>query len=746
MTLSPAAAATLSIDQSNALAEFARACKSAARSVSLYPLTHPSIAASLSRVTASAKRLTASGTITLGIHPSGIIVEGRGPARPDGAIGELACLLHDRLVGELRITREAEPEDWHALLLILSRTPEELIQEGGVAKAWSASRRAHLDIREIDYAEVLRERAGGDAAAWDRIIACCLQGETSSLDERAMAALVAAVGSAERFGELLARLQASPAASGGGIGATAAALLQLMRTALEASAAQGADNGAAIETMSTAMAQLTPDLMLAVLAAKQDGGADAVIAGAVIDGMTDDTVASFVVNSVATDRGATERLAHAFEALVPEAERKQQLVDLAGDKARAAELGQDANFEQMWHTAADMLTSYSDKKYVSDDYARELSGARTRAVDVERVSDDPPERVHQWVESISDDAVRELDRNLLLDLLRIEDDPVRWNPVAAIVVAEVERRTLLGDLEAAAGLGEAVLRERQAGGRGLLAPVASALAEKLAAGPLIRHVVIQLRTAEDSGVAGAARICHALGAPAVRPLAEALAVEENGRAIRALREILLAFGADGRSSVEQLKTSTNPAVRRTAIDLLRVFGGDEALPELESILGDADPQVQRDAVRAILQIGTTKAYAVLQRALATDTTSRDAIVQQLISLRDQAAIPLLCHVLSNTPPSGALAAAHLQIIDALGSLSVHPESTRALQFVLHRSIWWAPARTARLREAAAAALVRIGSPETSAVLEEASRTGSRRVRKIARARVGGSTLRERKTA
>ena len=181
MTFSAPAAEPLPVDQSTALAEFARACKSAARSVSLYPGTHPAIAASLSRVTSAGKRLTAAGDVTLGIHPDMLVVDGRAPARPDTAIGELAALLHDRLVGELRVTREAAAEDWHSLLLILSRPPEELIQDGGVAKAWAASDRTHLDIREIDYAEVLRERAGGEEAAWDRIIACCLQGETAAL-------------------------------------------------------------------------------------------------------------------------------------------------------------------------------------------------------------------------------------------------------------------------------------------------------------------------------------------------------------------------------------------------------------------------------------------------------------------------------------------------------------------------------------------------------------------------------------
>jgi HEAT repeat protein len=747
MTLPAPAAEPMPADQSTALAEFARACKSAARSVSLYPGTHPAIAAALSRVTSAGKRLTAGGDLAIGVHPDMLVVEGRVPSRPDAAIGELAALLHTRLVGELQISRDAAAEDWHALLLILSRAPDELIQDGGVTKAWTASGRTHLDIREIDYAEVLRERAGGDEAAWDRIIACCLQGESGALDDRALASLVATVTDPDRFGELLARLQASPAVTGAGMGATAAALLQLLRTAVDAAAAQGIDTELVFETMATSTARLTPESMLGLLAARKAGNAEeAAVAAAVVERMNDDTVASFVANSVAVDHGATERLAHAFEALVPEEERKQQLLEHAEGKARATDLGREATFDDLWRAAADMLTSYSDKKYVSDDYGRELSFARSRAVEIERVSDDPPERVQQWLATIADNALRELDAQLLLDLLRIEDDPIRWSALAGIVAAEVERRVLAGELEPAESLASAILREQHTGGRGLLVSAATGVADKLSSGPLLRHLIPQLRTADDRSVAAAGRLCHALGAGAVRPLAEALAVEENAKAIRALREILLEFGAVGRAAVEQLKTSTNPAVRRTAIDLLRVFGGDEALPELEPMLGDADQQVQRDAVRAIVQIGSDAAYAVLQRALGAAGTSRDAIVQQLISLRDDRAIPLLCHVLSHTSPGGPMTAVHLHVIEALSGLKADPQSTQTLRTVLHRGTWWAPSRTARLREAAATALQRIGSPDSIAILDEAASTGSRGVRKIARAAASAVARRERKSA
>ena len=73
----------------------------------------------------------------------------------------------------------------------------------------------------------------------------------------------------------------------------------------------------------------------------------------------------------------------------------------------------------------------------------------------------------------------------------------------------------------------------------------------------------------------------------------------------------------------------------------------------------------------------------------------------------------------------------------------HPESTRTLRDVLHRGDWWAPFRTAALRRAAAAALRRIGSRDTMAVLDQAATRGRRGVRNAARTQVGADARRER---
>ena len=93
--------------------------------------------------------------------------------------------------------------------------------------------------------------------------------------------------------------------------------------------------------------------------------------------MSDGAVAQFVAGSVIAERGATDRLAQAFQALVPDTDRQRQLLALAEDEVAASELGRGASVRRTCGSKVEsMLTSYSDENFVSDEYARELSGAR----------------------------------------------------------------------------------------------------------------------------------------------------------------------------------------------------------------------------------------------------------------------------------------------------------------------------------------------------------------------------------
>ena len=56
------------------------------------------------------------------------------------------------------------------------------------------------------------------------------------------------------------------------------------------------------------------------------------VVSALIESMSDASVAGFVADSVVAERGASERLAHAFRSLVPEFDRQRQLLALAREE------------------------------------------------------------------------------------------------------------------------------------------------------------------------------------------------------------------------------------------------------------------------------------------------------------------------------------------------------------------------------------------------------------------------------
>ena len=700
--------------------------------MSLYPGSHPAIGGSLSRLVSAVQRLSGSSDTVLAVHPAILLIDDRAPARADPSVVELAELLHGRLIGTLRMDPGASQDDWRALLLLLARPVDDLLDDGGIHQLWTATGRGHFEIHEIDYAEVLRERRSSNGADWDRVLANCLKGEAVELDEAVINSLLEAVESSGKFGELLDRLNDRADTDGASVSARLGALMHLLRVTLDAVEQRtpgGRDE--ALTTVARATPHLSPDMLIGLLtnrmAARPE---DAAIATGVVERIDDGTIAAIVARSVSSERGASDRLAQVFEALVPDASRKGPLLDLARAEAEQTEFGADPRFPEVWQSAVTIL-NYSDKSFVSSDYSRELSAARAQAIEVERLSEDPPERIAAWLGSVSESAVRSLDLLLTLDLMTVETEPDNWTGVASVAVREIERRSMLGDVAGAQQLASAIA-DKAAGPEGALRHAATAAFDTLASVPFVRNLTGQFRRANDAELARLTMLCQTIGPHLVLPFAEALSTEEHFLALRRIREILISFGAEGRRAVETLKHSTNPAVRRTAVDLLRLFGGNDALQELAALLDDAEPQVQRDAVRAIATIGTPEAFAVIDRQCATSDAARELIVREVIGLRDPRAVPSLAAVLGRTSPRGAMAPLHLAIIDALSALGAHSDSTAALRSALERGDWWAPRRTAVLRHAAAAALRRIGSPETLEALDHGLRSHSRGVRSAAR--------------
>src|SRR5439155_12846761 len=124
---------------------------------------------------------------------------------------------------------------------------------------------------------------------------------------------------------------------------------------------------------------------------------------------------------------------------------------------------------------------------------------------------------------------------------------------------------LVGDFEAALQVVQVLVREGAEGATATGRQAAIIAIDRLVAGSMMHHVGTHLALIDNAQFEHVKAMCLSMGEVLVRPMAEALSTTENSRARERLTAILIGFGASGRRTVERLKSSPKPAVRRTAV-------------------------------------------------------------------------------------------------------------------------------------------------------------------------------------
>src|SRR5204862_2382116 len=154
--------------------------------------------------------------------------------------------------------------------------------------------------------------------------------------------------------------------------------------------------------------------------------------------------------------------------------------------------------------------------------------------------------------------------------------------------------------------------------------------------------------------------------------------------------------------------------------------------ELQPLLTDPEPLVQREAIQALILNGTDAAAQILVGALVSSTgRPRETLITELTSMRDERAAPLFCYLVRHLDRK-ALYNVYVNALDAL-SLFGGPDAVEALQQAMPSGDWKAPFRTRRIRASAGQALRKIGTPAAIAALKDVSTKGSRGARSAAKA-------------
>ena len=667
--------------------DFARAFRSAARAVGFYPPTHQAVVSALDQLAAAARAATADGPLCLTILPQAFLAGGVAVDSTETVVADLAGVCHRHGVGAVILDAKATTEAWHGLLVQLARRPEEVRSAGGIQRQWKALRHRSPAILEIDFGALLRGQVGGDFIELAGVISHYLEtaGVGGSILDDPCAALRRAIDSSPDEPQAVA------------------AVLRELRAAAQLTWTRHDQFDEVFRRAAAVGEFMTEGLMAGLL--ERRGTPDATfgnldVVRAIVERMPDATVSKFLSKVMGEAGAASSRLTDMFRTLVPNPDRRRLIVSEA----------QDVQFEgdvaEQWAELARDIEAYSDRRFISDEYGNELHSVRDRAGSHSLSSDDPPERVVGWVRSISDEAVRELDLQLLTDLVHGETEPQRLKKALEILQAHVLDASAEDDWAAAAQTIAAIQGVANDSADRTARLLASEVLQKLGASPAADRALAGLADAEAASADTLVRILGAVGSVIMPAVAQHWAAARQATLRSRLEQVARESGKPGREALRRLLASDGePAdLRVAAIRLLDLTPGTEHLPALEAALSDEAEDVRNEAFRSLAGSTSDRACDILARGVArADAATQAVLLARLTGLGEGRARQVFQRLLPQVDPQTAHLPACLSMIAALGRVG-GPEAAPLLADVISRTHWRTPLRAWRIRSAASAAL------------------------------------------
>ena len=739
----PDAILDLSPDLTKNVGVLARALTAAARIRALYPREHPAVGSALYRLAAAAEAATAGGVLALAVTPDALLIEGVPVAPGEPATAELASVLHGRDIVQLTLTSDVPRPALDSLISLLSQDPATLRGQGGPAAVWAPQGHLSITIEQIDYRKVLADRETARPANRDdlwRSIVQSFVNDQKTFSEEAIQRLLQIAGDPAEIGELASAVIAPKCAPDGSpmLTTQAAVLLGTFRHMAALMSVASPDRVAEMmRNLAIASLRLDTHLILEVLRSDDAAAGGVQVVRGLASAFEDGELACLVASALSTDQQASARLAAVFDALAPEAERKERVLSATRSLLRQTDFGRSRGFETAWRSIQELLLSYNEKPFVSDQYRSVLDGALDRGVAAAGGAP-PPEELGEWLESVSQESVRNMSTGLLLDLLALDRDGSEAGELVAEIAAAAEDLLLSGAYPEAADLARALADAGSSPVEEVRVTVRRAL-EQLGLSPSFREAIALLDDLAPAEFQALEAFCKAVGASTVESLRVTLTLEDDTLARRRAAELILAFGGAAVSRLTPLIGDDRWWVQRNAAALLGGIGVPDAIPLLQPFLRKSDPRVSAAALGALARIDDPAAARAVHVALRAATgETRLAVADVLVAERDPRVVPLLARILEESEPFGADHPLVIDVLAALGALGDEGGVAPAAAIMTRRS-WIARRKARAVKRSAVEVLVRIGTPAASAELANAARHGDRMLRKViaeARARHG----------
>lgn len=728
----------LSPELSRSVSALARSLVAAARTWSLYPSEHPAVRTSIERLRQALHDAGGGGPVSFAVTPDTLLVDGIA-VDAKGPVVEAAAWLHERDVAQLTFASDVPAAQIESLMSLFAQDPAYVRAHGGPAKVWTETGFLAVAIEQIDYASVLEDRETQHPARrkddlWKAIVRAVTD-RRKTLDEAVQRRLLEIAGDVLAIADLAQDVMAPNCAADGSpmLTSQAAAVVAAYRHLVGiVDVLEPSRRTEVMQNLASATATLDPHVIMQILSGPEEPGMAGLpdVRRHLADAFDDFKVAQLLATTLAIDGQASDRLASVFDTIAPDEDRKRRVLTMTKSLLNETSFGKTGQFQTLWTSTEELLLSYNERPFVSASYRSDLDSVGGRADGM--AAGGIPSDLLPLVETLNQDNVRKLSVILLIDLLKMERDPVRAPEVARDVAALAEDLLLAGDYESALTVTRA-LAGQAADAKAVTSSGSRVALDTLAGTPAFKEAVDLFGDMTDAEAAQFASICEAVGPAAVDALRTLLEVEAATAARRRGTEVIRTFGAAAVPRLAPLVTNPHWYTRLNGAELLGQIGSPEGVPLLQPLLRGNDPRVMQAAVRALSSIDDPAAARSVHTVLRAATgDQRQAVVAALVAERDPRVVPVLARILNESEPFGQDHQIVLETLAAIGEVG-RDEAIPDVARTMRKKKFLARRKVRAVKQASLDALRRIGSPAAQHAISEAAAHGDRLLKALARA-------------
>ncbi len=697
----------------------------AIKTMGIYPSDHPAIKASVERLYATMEGLLeASPEFKLEIAQKNLLVGGQFLDRTNEMFRDFALQFHRRGVASITFRKGLSVEELRIFLEIASTEPRVLQKSGGFLRLCQEKKISYIDIVEIDYQKVLGVGEGiGEVAEAGKVRS----------DEEIWIDLIKSLDlySGLKLGEVehnfLLHLEGEPDKMA----------TYLEGVAWKSSLGMSDLGGVAVrrsinnignyilknlpqekevhrKKLVEVISRLDPKLRIQLIDAEIDiepGQIDVVTE--IIPDLSNSVIVEMMTLAVSGEGRVTERLVKLFHKIVPEEERKREIIPLFGDSLADMSGKEDSSY--MRRLIENLFLSKPTEEFISEAYRKALKELNEQISSIGEMK--------EYTDSLNERKVEEQASTVLMDLIRLETESSDYVEIAKNLGKVAMDFLLTGRYEKAKEIIEVLIEEANPE-KGRIDEERNACKEaleKLRDIGIVHDLVTALRDWGKEKYETIQFILLHMGEIAVVPLLEALGRETESSLRKKIISVIVGLGEEAIPEIVRKFSDKNWYVVRNMVRILREIGMEKAARFLNIPLKHEDPRVRKEVVYALSTIGGGEALRLISLlTFDPDGEVRQGAIKYLGAMRNKGAVPLLVKLINQRNLFGRNNSLIISGIEALGEIGAE-EAVPGLVRLLRKSTIFARSRNDEVRIATAAALEKIGSQEAMEALARGTR-------------------------